>query len=386
MKIVFISLLVSLFCCCTNAQQTLYNSIPHDSLVREYIVYIPASLANATNEVPILFVFHGYGAGNIQSFMNNKLDFRPIADTAGYILVYPKGTRLFQNNSNSHHWNVGSWTSSSTSDDVGFIDALIDTLNTNYNIDQHRIYATGHSNGGYFSFVLACQLSYRFAAIASSSGTMSLGTLNSCNPLHPTPVLQIHGTSDNTVGYNGGSPGNSISIASALDYWINYNNTDSVPVVSNLPNIVPTDGSTVELYEYENGQHCISVNHYKIIGGGHGIAGVNGNMDIVATEVIWGFVSKFDINGLIDCGTITTNEHIHENNSIKIAPNPTRGFVTIETDLTKSLYYRIYSVTGKHIISGEIDSNKTTIDLTKVPVGIYILKVNNRIVKFIKTK
>ena len=384
MKLVFVSLLISLFCFCTNAQQTLYNSIPHDSLVREYIVYIPASLANATYEVPILFVFHGYGAGNIQSFMNNKLNFKPIADTAGCILVYPKGTRLFQNNSNSHHWNVGSWTSSSTSDDVGFIDALIDTLNTNYNIDPNRIYATGHSNGGYFSFVLACRLSYRIAAIASSSGTMSLGTLNSCNPLHPTPVLQIHGTSDNTVGYNGGSPGNSISIASALDYWTNYNNIASIPVVvSNLPNIVPTDGSTVELYEY--GDNCVSVNHYKIIGGGHGIAGVNGNMDIIATEVIWDFVSKFDLNGLIDCGSVTTNEHIHKKNSIKIAPNPTRGFVTIETDLTKKLDYHIYSVTGKHIISGEIDSNNKTIDLTKLPIGIYILKLNNKIAKFIKT-
>ena len=82
---------------------------------------------------------------------------------------------------------------------------------------------------------------------------------------------------------------------------------------------------------------------------------------------------------------VTTNEHIHKKNSIKIAPNPTRGFVTIETDLTKKLDYHIYSVTGKHIISGEIDSNNKTIDLTKLPIGIYILKLNNKIAKFIKT-
>ena len=54
-------------------------------------------------------------------------------------------------------------------------------------------------------------------------------------------------------------------------------------------------GGLVNIHKYENGDNCISVNHYKIVSGGHGIAGVNGNMDIIATEVIWDFVSQYNI-------------------------------------------------------------------------------------------
>ena len=52
------------------------------------------------------------------------------------------------------------------------------------------------SNGGYMSFLLACQLSDRIAAIASVTGSMTPQTYNLCNPQRPIPVLQIHGTND----------------------------------------------------------------------------------------------------------------------------------------------------------------------------------------------
>ena len=79
-------------------------------------------------------------------------------------------------------------------DDVGFTNALMDTLISQYNIDQSRIYACGMSNGGYMSFLLGCQLSHRVAAIASITGSMTLSTFNNCNHQRPVPVLQIHGT------------------------------------------------------------------------------------------------------------------------------------------------------------------------------------------------
>ena len=186
----------------SNAQQTLNESMLHDGVTREYIVYVPA-VYNGSSSVPLLFNFHGYGmsANNQMSYGN----MRAVADTAGFIVVYPQGTLFW----GSPHWNVGSWTLGSTADDIGFTEAMIDTLAANYNIDLNRVYSCGYSNGGYFSFVLACQLSAEIAAIGSVGGTMSTETYNSCNPSHPTPVVTIHGTDDAIISYFGVYPNNS---------------------------------------------------------------------------------------------------------------------------------------------------------------------------------
>ena len=61
------------------------------------------------------------------------------------------------------------------------------------------------SNGGFMSYHLACNLSSKIAAVASVTGSMSRETFNSCDPSHPTPVLQIHGTIDGTVPFDGNS-------------------------------------------------------------------------------------------------------------------------------------------------------------------------------------
>ena len=61
------------------------------------------------------------------------------------------------------------------------------------------------SNGGFMSYHLACNLSSKIAAIASVTGSMSKQTYESCSPEHPTPVLQIHGTLDGTVPFDGNS-------------------------------------------------------------------------------------------------------------------------------------------------------------------------------------
>ena len=73
----------------------------------------------------------------------------------------------------TRHWNVGGWTLGSTIDDVGFTEALLTKISTAYTIDLQRVYSTGMSNGGYMSFLLACQLSDKIAAIASVTGSMT---------------------------------------------------------------------------------------------------------------------------------------------------------------------------------------------------------------------
>jgi polyhydroxybutyrate depolymerase len=363
----------------SNAQQTLNESMLHDGVTREYIVYVPA-VYNGSSSVPLLFNFHGYGmsANNQMSYGN----MRAVADTAGFILVYPQGTLFW----GSPHWNVGSWTLGSTADDIGFTEAMIDTLAANYNIDLNRVYSCGYSNGGYFSFVLACQLSAEIAAIGSVGGTMSTETYNSCNPSHPTPVVTIHGTDDATVSYSGGNPNNSESLSDVNKYWTNYNNTIVPPVVSTLPNINTTDGSTVELSLFDNGDNCTSVEHYKVIGGDHDWPGSWGNMDINADAVIWSFVSKYDLNGLIGCATTSINENNNTQENYKIYPNPVHTQITLDLGLAVEKEFRLYNPIGELVLTGVLHSQISTIDLSSLPPNVYVLNIDNHSIKLIKTE
>ncbi len=168
------------------------------------------------------------------------------------------------------------------------------------------------------SYQLACELSDRIAAIASVTGSMNIGWFNSCNPNHPMPVMEIHGTLDPTVPYSASSF--TESIPDIMNYWANFNNCNSTPIVTNVLDINTIDGCTAEHQIWENGNNGATVEHYKIIGGEHSWPGAlfpNGvtNQDINATEKIWEFFAKYDIYGLI---TPTNIKNITTNSSTKL--------------------------------------------------------------------
>ena len=215
MKQYFICLVFSICLLNSNAQQTINGTITHDNINRDYILYIPASY-NPSTPVPLVFCFHGYSSNANSNYAYTN--FRSIADTAGFIVVHPQGTL---DNTGTSHWNVGGWTIGSTVDDVGFTLALLNSISASYTINPDRVYSTGMSNGGYMSFLLACQLSDKFAAVASVTGSMTPQTFSACNPVHPTPIMQIHGTADATVPY-AGVPSWTLSIDDVLQYWVGY--------------------------------------------------------------------------------------------------------------------------------------------------------------------
>ena len=178
-------------------------------------------------------------------------------------------------------------------------------------IDNDRVYACGYSEGGIFSYELACRLNSKIAAVSSVSGSMlvdsfrdSYYNLGFCSPVHPTAILLIPGTADSSPHstYSGFQP-YYMSADEITTYWSSYDNTDFNPTISQLPNTNTSDGSTVEKRTWENGDNCVAVTELKVIGGGHDWPGSSGNMDIDATSEIWNFVSKFDINGLINCSS-----------------------------------------------------------------------------------
>ncbi len=341
------------------AQQTIYDSIAHDGLMREYILYVPASYSGS-EFVPLLFNFHG--AGGTADDQMEWGDFRSIADTAGFLIVHPQGT-------GPGIWNIGA----GQADDIGFVEAMIDSIAAEYTINLDRVYATGKSLGGFFSIHLAGQLSEKIAAVASVSGTMTQGTYDASAPTRPTPVMQIHGTDDSLVPYDGNPF--YLSVDEVLDYWISYNNGNTNPIVTQLPDIDTTDGTTVERYVYNNGDNGVTVEHLKVIGGGHSWPGSNDpypgtNFDIDGSEEIWIFLSKYDINGLI--GGAVGVESIYNNSKsqsftlFQNYPNPFKSQTTIGFALKKSEYVtlKIYDHTGQLIqtlVDNQVDSGEHAI-------------------------
>lgn len=258
------------------------ETILHDGVQREYILYIPTSY-DAAQPTALLMNFHGFG-GNANDYMHDA-DMRSTADIGNFILVYPQGTCL----DGFPHWNTSlpGGDNKSNADDFGFVEAMINQISSEYNIDKDRIYACGYSNGGMFAYGLANFKSELIAAIASVSGTM---VDFDGSTSHPMPVLDLHGTNDGVVPYNGGSDFS--SIPSVLDYWINFNNTLTNPETDSS-----TEGNiTIEHYIYGQGDNGVAVEHYKYIGGEH--IWFNTPFKNKSTaQLIWEFVSKYDING-----------------------------------------------------------------------------------------
>jgi polyhydroxybutyrate depolymerase len=114
------------------------------------------------------------------------------------IVVHPNGL----NNS----WNGGSLccgqSQSSGVDDEGFMRATIKQLSEQACVDPKRVYATGLSNGGAMSHLLACRAADVFAATAPVS--MGNGA-RPCNPARPISLIMYRETNDSLVPFNGGT-------------------------------------------------------------------------------------------------------------------------------------------------------------------------------------
>lgn len=144
----------------------------------------------------------------------------------------------------------------------------------------------------FFAYALACYRSDLIAAIGSVSGTMLEGSTEDCAPSHPTAMINLHGTSDGVVPYDGSLGYTSIS--DVMDYWAQANSIVGAPVV----NSANSNGQTIEQYSYPTGTNDVSIIHYKIIGGDHVWFDISYN-GANTNQLIWNFVSQYNKNGLI---------------------------------------------------------------------------------------
>ncbi len=268
--------------------------------VREYIYYAPPGMEVGA---PLVFVLHGYSGSGLG--MYNYSGFREVANQEGFAVVFPQGSADW---SGTNHWNANF--DFSGVNDHAFLSQLAGYLQDTHGHDADCTYSCGYSNGGFMSYSLACDNADTFRGIGSVGGLMGGNDWTTCTPSQPVPVVHIHGTSDNVVPYNGnpadaGNWGGAPGVEVIVETWAGWNNCTEVTETA-LPDLDPTDGSTVDLIVHSGGDNGYEARVFRVNGGGHDWFGSWGNFDISSAAEMWSFWSQF-------CGgTISVSELIPE--------------------------------------------------------------------------
>jgi polyhydroxybutyrate depolymerase len=153
--------------------------------------------------VPMVVLLHGYGASG--SIQDDYFGFTALANAKTFILATPDGMAE-TGGTQKRYWNATDACCDffkTAPDDVKYLTAILDQTALEFRIDPKRVYFVGHSNGGFMSHRMACERSERIAAIVSLAGA-TWKDANRCEPTAPVSVLQVHGTADATVAFNGG--------------------------------------------------------------------------------------------------------------------------------------------------------------------------------------
>ncbi len=208
---------------------------------------IPISYTH-TEDVPLLVVLHGYSAsGYVQAAYTG---FNELVDEAGVLMIAPDGTVDAEGN---QFWNATDACCDffdTGVDDVAYISSLIEDISDVYRVDPDRVYLFGHSNGGYMSYRMACERADLIAGIASLAGATFLDA-TACDPSEPVSVLQIHGTQDTSVQYDGST--RIPSAQGSIERWAGYDGcTGSIARTDtqmDLDGNVPADESVVDVID-----------------------------------------------------------------------------------------------------------------------------------------
>lgn len=187
-------------------------SLVVSGVVRSYRLHLPTHYSGRV-AVPLVLAFHGHGSSAVS--FERVTGFSREADAHGFIVVYPQGAIGPDGQTG---WNTGRAGKDPMTDDVGFVDALVSHLQVTLYIDSSRIYATGFSNGGGFTAILACERAALFAAVGIDAGDY-YPQPGGCHPSRAIPLLEIHGAADTIIPYQGSAALHYPPVRSWLDAW-----------------------------------------------------------------------------------------------------------------------------------------------------------------------
>jgi len=255
----------------TTASSTTTEALPPTPLPpdRPIEVHVPPGYEKGT-PAPLLIMLHGFGASG--AVQDAYLRLTPAVDERTMLYVYPDGT---EDQLGRRFWNATEACCGgpdASVDDSAYLAAVIADVAADYDVDPKRIYVMGHSNGGFMSYRMACDHADVVAAVASLEGA-TFDDPADCAPSEPVAALQVHGTADETITFEGDEiagrryPG----AVETVETWAAYNGCGDAPdspappnrdVVADLPPATITrysdgcdPGGAAELWTQPDGVH-----------------------------------------------------------------------------------------------------------------------------------
>jgi polyhydroxybutyrate depolymerase len=239
---------------------------------RTYRLFQPKSL-DLNQKPPLVVVLHPCAPDANGDRQASYSHFDDTAETGKFVAAYPDGI--------GNCWNF--LRHSDRPDDVAFIGSLLDRVSADLPTDKARILLAGISGGAVMSYLLACEMADRVIAIASVSGTMADAN---CHPAQPVSILEMHGTEDSNIMYEGGGPNNLPSSMAIAQRWSELDGCPSTATESQV-GITRTSiwkpckgGTTVRIDTVVGGHHTWF---------GSSFDPVPGEPD--ANAVVWDFLS-----------------------------------------------------------------------------------------------
>ena len=227
---------------------------------REYKIYVPNDLgANR----PLLISCHGMNQD--AAYQMGMLDIKSVADTAKFVTVFPEGI--------NKSWDI------SGNRDINFVLAIIDEMVDKYDIDRGRVYLSGFSMGGMFTYHAMNKIADRIAAFAPISGYPMGGATANPN-VRPIPIIHTHGTSDDVVTFS--------NVQKNLNVWIKHNGCPETAEVTKRYR----NAAHITRHVWGPGNDDVEVVLMEMAGKGHWISNDNG---VKTGDEIWRFCSRYSI-------------------------------------------------------------------------------------------
>lgn len=261
------------------------NTIDISGQDRPYHVHLPPGY-NERREWPVVLMFHGLTQTVEGARVMSQFD--ALADEENFIVVYPEGFLRAWQTDDIDYLGV---------DDLAYLNAVLDEIEVDLSVDTRRIYSTGFSQGAHMQHRLACEMPDRIAAFGPVAGIMSAIQPGTCDPGRPIPMILINSVDDQRVPYERRF-NEMLGVPETIDFWVGHDNCNPEPVVEDLPDADPADGTTVSRHTYSGCDAGVEVVLYRIEGAGHTWAGGTPfdprafgltSTDINASRTLWEF-------------------------------------------------------------------------------------------------
>lgn len=237
---------------------------------RDIHVYAPSNLAPKS---PLLLSLHGMDQD--PNYQQQNTHWENVADTAGFVVVYPRG------GTGMSTWDIQG------DQDTKWVVQIIDQMVKDYDIDTKRVYLSGFSMGGMFTYHAMSKIADKIAAFAPCSGPNVFGASKA---MRPVPIFHIHGTNDDVLQYS-----------QVEGFLKNYRDQFHCPaqaeVTENYPNSENPGGT---LYTWSPCDEGVTIKHLKLQGRGHSPSAAD-------VSDIWNFVKQYSLDGVAAAIEVPTN-------------------------------------------------------------------------------